>query len=131
MKQFPNIGLYAGSALVGLALSYFVTIVGWNVIEPRMFHCNDADFALLVENVDDHRLAGDKLMPGWTWGEVETARLIYLVCFCSLWAACAIAPRWTVLAKSIENPHGICKRLNSPGLIAAIAARRSSAAATI
>jgi hypothetical protein len=102
MKRFPNFWVFVASTLVGLALSYIVTIVVWNlVIEHRAFHCtDDMGFALVVQSIDDHRLAGDTLGPGWTWDGVKAARLIYLAAFYSLWFLLATGPRWTVLRKN-------------------------------
>jgi len=102
MKRFVNIiGTFAASSFVGLVLSYFLTIVAWNLVERRMFHCTDdiIGFTLVVQNIDDHRLAGDTLCPGWTWGEVKAARLIYLAAFFSVWFAIAAMPRWPILRK--------------------------------
>jgi hypothetical protein len=90
-----NIGIFVVSTLVGLALSYSVTIVAWNLMEPRMFRCTDEiGITFFVESLDDHRQAGDALCPGWNWGEVKTARAIYLASFFSLWLGAAVAPRW-------------------------------------
>lgn len=99
MKRFPNFWLFVGSTLVGLALSYFVTIVAWNLlIEHRAFHCtDDMGFALVAQDIDDHRLAGDTLSPGWTWEKIKAARAIYQAAFLALWFALAAMPRWTIL----------------------------------
>jgi hypothetical protein len=87
--------MYVASGLVGLALSYVVTMVAWNFIEPLMFRCwDDVPFILIAESIDTHRLAGDKLCPGWTWEEAKMVKLIYWVSFLSLWFAIAAAPRW-------------------------------------
>ena|SRR5436190_15112536 len=101
MKRLPNIGIFAASTLIGLFISYSITIVAWNLIERRMFHCaDDVGFAFFAENIEDHKSARDTLLPGWTWGEVKFARLIYLAAFFSLWFAIAAVPRWTVLRKT-------------------------------
>jgi hypothetical protein len=95
MKRFPNVGTFAASTVIGLVLSYFITIVAWNLAEHRMFHCtDDVGFAYIVENIDDHRLAGDALCAGWTWEAVKAAKLFYLVTFFGLWFAVAAMPRW-------------------------------------
>ena len=100
MKRSPNIGVFVFSTLMGLVLSYVVTIVAWNLLERRMFHCtDDAGIVFIVENIDDHRLAGDTLCPGWTWGEVKAVRLVYLAAFFGVWFAVAAMPRWTILRK--------------------------------
>ena len=100
MKRSPNLQIFASSTLIGLVVSYIVTLVAWNLVEHRMFRCiDDIGFTFVVENVDDHQLAGDKLCPGWTWGEVRAARLIYLAAFFSLWLAIAAAPRWAAFGK--------------------------------
>jgi hypothetical protein len=100
MKRFLNLRMFAASTLIGLVMSYILTLVAWNLVEHRMFRCiDDIGFTYVVENVDDHRLAGDTLCPGWTWGEVKTARLVYLAAFFSLWFAIAAAPRWAAFGQ--------------------------------
>jgi hypothetical protein len=101
MKRFTNIWVYAASALIGLALSYLVTIVGWNVVEHRALHCtDDIGFTFVSEDIDTHRGAGDTLLPGWTWAELKTARAIYQVAFLGLWFTIAASPRFTILRKN-------------------------------
>ena len=51
-------------------------------------------FTLVVESIDDHRLARDTLLPDWTCTEVKAVRVIYLATLFSLWFAIAAAPRW-------------------------------------
>jgi len=88
-----------GSTVIGLVISYFLTIAAWNLVEHRMFHCTDDMITFVAQDIDDHRLAGDMLCPGWTWGEVKAARLIYLATFFSVWFAIAAIPRWTIRRK--------------------------------
>ena len=69
----------AGTTFIGLVL----TLVCWNLqIEGRAFHCTDdmglGDFFM---GIDNHRKAGDVLLPGWSWDGVELIRWIYLGVF--------------------------------------------------
>jgi len=106
MKRFPNFGTFAASTIIGWVLSYVVTIFAWNLIEHRMFHCtDDMGFTFAPGNIDDHRGAGDTLCPGWTWGEVKAAKLIYLTAFFGIWFTIAALPRWTFLRKHSQESH--------------------------
>jgi hypothetical protein len=101
MKRFPNIRVYVTSALSGLAVSYLVTIVGWNVVEHRALHCtDDIGFTFAAVDMDTHQEAGDSLLPGWTWEELKAARAMYQVVFLCLWFAIAASPRFTLLRKN-------------------------------
>ena len=101
MKCLSILRAYAASTLIGLVLSYVLTIAAWNIVEPRMFHCTDGvPFALVVQDIDDHRLAGDTPLPGWDWGEIKTARLIWLGGFFLIWFTIAVLPRSVILSKA-------------------------------
>ena len=104
MKRFPNIWVYVASTLVGLAASYLVTIVGWNIVQHRALHCtDDIGFTFVAEDIGTHRGAGDSPSPGWNWAELKVARAIYQAAFLSLWFAISASPRFTILRKNLHE----------------------------
>lgn len=95
LNRFATIAPYVTWGFIGLVVSYIVTIIAWNILEPRMFKCtDDVPFVPLPGPISDHKQAGDTLLPGWTWTKVRIARLIYLTTFFALWFAIAASPYW-------------------------------------
>jgi len=77
-------------AFAGAVIATMVTVGAWHVqIEPRAFQCWDSIgiFDTYWQDIDEHRLAGDKISPGWTWDEIKKARQIYIWSFYGIWGA--------------------------------------------
>jgi hypothetical protein len=89
VKAFTIATLLVICVFGGAIFSTFVTVAAWNVqIEPRAFQCCDGGiFGTYWDDIDEHRGAGDKISPGWTWDGIKTAREVYIGAFYVIWAA--------------------------------------------
>ncbi|GEM_PF-6332135 len=102
MKAFLRVILFAVCVFGGAAFAAFITVGAWHIqIEPRAFQCWDSVgiFDTYWEGIDEHRGAGDKISPGWTWDEIKIAREIYIGAFFSIWAASALIPFGLILGR--------------------------------
>ena len=83
MKILP----FIGPAVLGLFVSFVVTMLAWNIqIEHRAFKCtDDVGFGFFWESMNTHQGAGDTPLPGWTWGKIKTVHALYEAGFILLW----------------------------------------------
>ena len=88
MKMLQSV-LFVGCVFMGLLISILTTFVAWNMqIESRAFQCWDGPgMDAYWGSIDDHEGAGDKISPGWTWGEIRNWREVYVGAFFVIWAA--------------------------------------------
>lgn len=93
--------LFVLSALGGVLLASFVTMVAWNIqIEPRAFRCVDSvGFGEYWTEIGTHEGAGDHIAPGWTWENLELVRVLYIVTFFVLCLAITVFAYWTACRK--------------------------------
>ena len=94
MKTLTRILPFAGSAALGLVVSFVITMLAWNVqIEHRAFNCtDDVGFGFFWEDMNTHEGAGDTTLPGWTWGKIKGAQALYIAGFVLVWLAIAAVP---------------------------------------
>jgi hypothetical protein len=94
-------------AFAGAVIATLITVSAWHLqIEPRAFQCWDSIgiFDTYWQDIDDHRLSGDKISPGWTWDEIKTARQIYIWAFYGIWAASLAGIYAQFFRKSPSDP---------------------------
>jgi hypothetical protein len=88
MKTWCAIILFVIVAFAGAVVSTVVTMIAWNIqIEPRLFQCIDSMglFDNYWTDMGIHQSAGDTISPGWTWGQLEGIRMIYVTVFWLMW----------------------------------------------
>ena|SRR5690349_25088711 len=106
MKPVATIAILAVCLFGGALFSTVITVGAWHIqIEPRAFQCWDdvGIFDTYWEDIDGHRRAGDKISPGWTCGEIETARGIYIGAFYAIWAASSLIAFGSILRREAVN----------------------------
>ena len=102
MKTVTRILPFAGSAMLGIVVSFIVIMLAWNLhIEHRAYRCtDDVGFGFFWENMATHERAGDTPLPGWTWGKIKFIQASYEAGFVLLWFAIAAAPALTLKRES-------------------------------
>jgi hypothetical protein len=76
----------AASVLLGAIAAGAVTMITWAIcIEDKAFHCWDIGFGSYWTDIHSHANAGDTLLPGWTWEQLQVVRFHYLVAFWLVW----------------------------------------------
>lgn len=87
MKALATIALAIVTTLGSLVASLFVTWSAWEAqIGERAFHCTDSGLSdAFWTSADTHEAAGDKILPGWTWGKLRMVNRIYEFVFFLLW----------------------------------------------
>ena len=107
MKQ---IFLFAGAIIIGFALAYLITWLGWTIqIKDRAFHCNDGlPFTNYQTSMSSHRDAGDILSPRWTWDAIERIGRFYRFTFYLIWlfSSAALTYRWTSNKRAEQGGPG-------------------------
>jgi hypothetical protein len=87
VKPFPKFLLIISTALGGLAVSLFITCLVWERFIPETaFHCVDDGISLFFWSAHTES-AGDKILPGWTWGKLEFVNNLFKLAFFTLWIA--------------------------------------------
>jgi uncharacterized membrane protein len=85
---------FIGPAVIGLVVSFVITMLAWNIqIEHQAYKCtDDVGFGFFWESMSTHEGAGDTALPGWTWGKIRAVQALYEAGFVLLWFAIAAAP---------------------------------------
>ena len=79
-------------------------MAAWAPLETRAFQCTDGMEGIFWGSIDSHRIAGDRVSPGWTWEQVRAAQIVYYVSFITLWLAIAAAPALLLRKESNAQP---------------------------
>jgi len=90
---------YAGAIILGYALAWLITWIGWNLqIKDRAFLCGDSlPFTNYQTSMTAHRDAGDILTTNWTWEAIERIGIFYRNIFYLIWviSSAALSYWWT------------------------------------
>lgn len=103
------VALFFACMTAGAVLSTGATYAAWNIaIGPRAFHCVD-DIGIFDSYwcaMEDHKAAGDTVLPGWTWEELKMVRIIFISGFCLLWAGSTLIP-FRSIQRKYRQTHNV------------------------
>lgn len=87
MQRIPTCVLLWPTTLLSLFASLVITWLTWECLVPgRAFQCRDDGFdSGFWVSAETHRSAGDSILPGWTWENVQRVNGDYKLAFVAIW----------------------------------------------